>query len=287
VWGPSWCAWREGDGYSAWAPLPPECGDGRPVDVVIVDRYVPRERYVVVETRYVGEPRIHEHIEQNNVTIINRTTNITNVTYVNNRVVNRGVPVEHIQQAGGRNVEVMKVEHASDPAEARRLVAEGKAVQYTPPAIETYRNTHPLVTKAAPAHPRAEVQKPVPQYHPGENGTYEPQVRPRPVPKPQPQVERPYAPDEPRNTRQMPPNTVNKTPGEPRNAEPGDTGRPSEKARPEPREKPEPKATPEPRVRPEPKATPEPREKPEQKARPDPKAKPKPGEKPEDAKDQR
>ena len=28
VWAPSWCAWREGGGYSAWAPLPPECGDG-------------------------------------------------------------------------------------------------------------------------------------------------------------------------------------------------------------------------------------------------------------------
>src|SRR5262249_31677170 len=28
VWAPSWVAWREGDGYSAWAPLPPECGDG-------------------------------------------------------------------------------------------------------------------------------------------------------------------------------------------------------------------------------------------------------------------
>ncbi len=84
TWAPAWVAWREGGGYMCWAPLPPEVVFyGGPVDVVYVDRYVPAERYVVVDERYADQPGIRDHIVRNNVTIVNRTTNITNITIVN------------------------------------------------------------------------------------------------------------------------------------------------------------------------------------------------------------
>src|SRR5437588_733515 len=52
VWGPSWVAWREGDGYSAWAPLPPECGDGIIVTPEVADAYIPSDLYVACDERF-------------------------------------------------------------------------------------------------------------------------------------------------------------------------------------------------------------------------------------------
>ena len=75
--------------------------------MTVIDHYVPPERYVLVEERYIAEPGICEHIaERNDVTIINKTDNITNITVVNNPFVNPGVSktnVEHFN--GGHHIE--------------------------------------------------------------------------------------------------------------------------------------------------------------------------------------
>ena len=41
TWAPAWVAWREGGGYVAWAPLPPQVVFGGVFGVAVVDRYVP------------------------------------------------------------------------------------------------------------------------------------------------------------------------------------------------------------------------------------------------------
>jgi hypothetical protein len=143
TWAPAWVAWRSGGGYCGWAPLSPQCGFGVNISVGLVDRYVPREHYVFVDEHYMGQPVIYNHVVRNNVTIINRTTNITNITVVNNRVVNRGVSVEEVQRVSGRRVERVQMATATSPDEARRLRAEGKPVAYQPENIQradvTYR----------------------------------------------------------------------------------------------------------------------------------------------------
>lgn len=142
TWAPAWVAWRGGDGYCGWAPLPPRVGY-RDVDVRVVDRYVPADRYVYCEERYLGEPRIHDHFVRNDVTIINRTTNITNITYVNNRVVNRGVSVTEVERYSGRRVERVPLARAATEADVQRYRREGRPVAYQPEAIvqadEVYR----------------------------------------------------------------------------------------------------------------------------------------------------
>lgn len=136
VWAPAWVAWREGDGYCGWAPLPPQCGEGVNVNVVLVDRYCPPERYVYCDERYIGERGEDRHYERNNITIINRTTNITNITYVNNRVVNRGVEVRNVEERSGRRVERVQLAQADNASEARRLRQDGRPVVYAPPAVQ-------------------------------------------------------------------------------------------------------------------------------------------------------
>ena len=121
--------------------------------MTVIDQYVPPERYVVVEERYIGEPRIREHISvRNDVTIINKTVNITKVTVVNNRIVNRGVSktnVEHFN--GGHHIEKVQTTRVTNETEARRFAAEGKPVRYEPPVVHaTPSSTRP----ARPVGPR-------------------------------------------------------------------------------------------------------------------------------------
>jgi hypothetical protein len=119
-----------------WAPLPPQVVFGGVFGVEVVNRYVPADRYVMVDERYADDPNVHDHIVRNNVTIINRTTNITNITIVNGRAENRGVAVENVERVTGRQVQRVEVTKAQTPEDARRLAAEGRPVVYAPAAVE-------------------------------------------------------------------------------------------------------------------------------------------------------
>ena len=136
TWAPAWVAWREGGGYMCWAPLPPEVVFGGVFGVEVVNRYVPADRYVMVDERYADDPNVHDHIVRNNFTIINRTTNITNITIINGRAENRGVAVENVERVTGRQVQRVEVTKAQTPEDTRRLAAAGRPVDYAPAAVE-------------------------------------------------------------------------------------------------------------------------------------------------------
>jgi hypothetical protein len=136
TWSPAWVAWRDGGGYCGWTPLPPEACYGGTVTYVVADQYCPPERYVYVDEQYVTVVNVNQHFAQNNPTIIRNTTNITNITVVNNRVVNGGIPTQNVERATGRAVPRLAVATASSPEEARALASRGVPVHYSSPAIE-------------------------------------------------------------------------------------------------------------------------------------------------------
>jgi hypothetical protein len=136
TWAPAWVAWRDGGGYAGWAPLPPRVGYRQQINAVYVERRIPADRYVYVEQRYLAEPHVREHVVVNNTTIIKKTTNITNITYVNNRVVNRGVSVTEVERSSGRRYDTVRTTEVSSASEARRLRSEGKVVAYEPAAVK-------------------------------------------------------------------------------------------------------------------------------------------------------
>ena len=154
TWAPAWVAWRSGGGYSGWCALPPQCGIGVNLSIGLVDRYCPANRFVFCDTRYLGEVNLHDHFVRNDVTIINRTTNITNITYVNNRIVNRGVTAEVVERAGG-HIQHVDVQRATSIEDARRLRAEGKPVEYAPAQIEHADQRLAPRYQQAMAHQRA------------------------------------------------------------------------------------------------------------------------------------
>jgi hypothetical protein len=147
VWAPAWVAWRSGNGYVGWAPLPPQVGFTFGVGVqlggVDLGVAIAPAHYCFVAENAILAPSIVTVVAPptQNVTIINRTTNITNITVVNNRIVNNGVSVQHIEQVTGHAVPRMQIA-ASASASARGRVSGTQVAFYQPPAV----------VKAAQAH---------------------------------------------------------------------------------------------------------------------------------------
>jgi len=136
VWGPAWVTFRSAPGYIGWAPLPPWAEWD--------DDYGFRRRYDVVDVRFWCFVRPEGFLERrfdpyaydrrDYPTIINRTTNITNITIINNRVVNRGIDVNHIERVTHRRVERFKVADSDRPE--RTELQGNKVVIYKPAVIE-------------------------------------------------------------------------------------------------------------------------------------------------------
>ncbi len=95
-WGPGWVSWRHSPRYVGWAPLPPEALFLRGVGLSAwVDDYydIGPSSYRFVEGRNFGARRMGSVFvdQRQNITIINETTNITNITYEGDFVHNGGL----------------------------------------------------------------------------------------------------------------------------------------------------------------------------------------------------
>lgn len=104
-WAPAWVSWRHSSRYVGWAPLPPEARFSVSIGFSgWVDDYydIGPGNYRFVEGRHFGSPRLNTVFvdQRQNITIINETTNVTNITYRNN-VVHNGGPVydEQLRQS--------------------------------------------------------------------------------------------------------------------------------------------------------------------------------------------
>lgn len=136
VWGPAWVTFRSAPGYIGWAPLPPWA--------VWDDDYGFRRRYDSVDVRYwcfvrpegFVARRFDRYVydRRDYPTIINHTTNITNITIINNRVVNRGIDVNHVERETHRRVERFKVADSDRPE--RTELQGNKVVIYKPAVVE-------------------------------------------------------------------------------------------------------------------------------------------------------
>jgi len=119
-WGPAWVSWRTGGDYVGWAPLPPR-GPG----VVYEGGYIGPQvdiqfdigpaYYNFCEVRYIGEPVLRNYIAPpvQNVTYINNTVNVTNITVKNNVVYNYGPNYEVLSAHSARPIQRLNIERQS------------------------------------------------------------------------------------------------------------------------------------------------------------------------------
>ena len=121
VWAPAWVFWRYGGGYTAWAPMPPtvvwQPGVGVATQYFDWDRDLDRDCWVAVRDhdmthRYMARDIIDPW---RNSDIMPVTHQVNQIAYVNNVIVNPGVPVRHIERASGRRIEPVRIRELDDP----------------------------------------------------------------------------------------------------------------------------------------------------------------------------
>jgi hypothetical protein len=200
VWGPAWVAWQYGGGYVGWAPLPPEVGFdfrlGLRFDGFDLRAGLHPHAYVFVEERRFLEREAYRHAAPpaRNVTIIHNTTNITNITVVENRVINRGIEPERVERATGRRAKRLRV--AETQSEKSERVRGEEVVVYRPPKarLDTVR-----VDESKPGRGRAEIER----ERPGRREPPGQDERARPERSREIEVAPRVAPESPANERRL------------------------------------------------------------------------------------
>src|SRR5207302_9215463 len=116
-WGPAWVSWRTGGDYVGWAPLPPRgpgiVYEGQPIGArVDIDFDIGPDYYNFIDARFIGEPVLRDRIfaPSQNVTYINNTVNVTNITVQNNVVYNYGPDYNALSARSSRPIQRLKIE---------------------------------------------------------------------------------------------------------------------------------------------------------------------------------
>jgi hypothetical protein len=112
VWGPAWVAWRAGDDWVGWAPLPPTATWSASVGLQFgdVDRIAPSQ-WCFVENRYLVGTNVRSKVVNvaRNVSIVDRTRDVTRVGVRDGRPMNQAIDVDTIQRTTGRPVKRVQV----------------------------------------------------------------------------------------------------------------------------------------------------------------------------------
>ena len=125
VWAPAWVSWRSNDSYEGWAPLPPVAAFSVSIGI---SRWADHsydigpDQYNFVPVRDFGSPRLAEAIvpRDQNVTIVQNTTNITNIVNRNQTVYNGGPNIQTVNNAitrgGGQPVPTVVIDRRQSAA---------------------------------------------------------------------------------------------------------------------------------------------------------------------------
>ena len=148
TWGPAWVSWRRSKTHVGWAPLPPEARFEARVGIHDwSDSYydIGPTYYSFVNVRDFGARRLRTVVlpPRENITIINQTTNITNITYANNVVVNNGPDYDVVVRESAQPIRRLKLERRTDiqtgaAARTAKLNAEvsGESLRVVAPEME-------------------------------------------------------------------------------------------------------------------------------------------------------
>lgn len=116
-WGPAWVSWRTGGDYIGWAPLPPRgpeiVYESQPIGPQVdIEFSIGPEYYNFCDVRYIGEPVLRQRIVdyRQNVTYINETVNVTNITVQNNVVYNYGPDINFVSQRSSRPIQRLRLQ---------------------------------------------------------------------------------------------------------------------------------------------------------------------------------
>ncbi|HEX4697623.1 MAG TPA: DUF6600 domain-containing protein [Candidatus Udaeobacter sp.] len=170
-WGPAWVSWRTGGDNIGWAPLPPRAPgvvyQGQPIGArVDVEYDIGPQYYNFCDVRFIGEPVLRDRIypPTQNITYINNTVNVTNISVQNNVVYNYGPDYNVVNAYSARPIQRLTIEResAADLSTAARSGAltkvQGNRLLVAAPAriAKAPPNAKPPAVKAKVAQPKVE-----------------------------------------------------------------------------------------------------------------------------------
>ena len=151
-WGPAWVAWHEGGGWVGWAPLPWQvrwqAGVGLDWGVLNVDVALGPSSWYFVQARDMVDPGVRYRVApaSRNVTLIQITRNVTNYTFIDNRIVDQSVKAEKIGRAVGHTIPRYRVRQADSVEAAQGGKVRGEEfVVFRPDAVRGAKSQGRLV----------------------------------------------------------------------------------------------------------------------------------------------
>ncbi|OYV76450.1 MAG: hypothetical protein B7Z66_08895 [Chromatiales bacterium 21-64-14] len=150
VWAPAWVAWRYGDDWVGWAPMPPAAvwqpSGGFLVSTAVIERHIRPSTWVFVRERDFVRPNLarYAQIPARNVVIINYTRNTTQYRFEQHRIINRGVDISRVEHVIGRPVARQRVRDADSFRDWREHRTTSGALRlYRPQVIQAPSRAHP------------------------------------------------------------------------------------------------------------------------------------------------
>jgi hypothetical protein len=165
-WAPAWVSWRKGNDYVGWAPLPPEARFDRRTGIHNwADNYydIGPDQYCFVPTDQFSACRVETAVvpAERNVTIVNQTTNVTNVTYNNTTIVNQGPSYDELRARSRQPVERLRLERRNTvnvQAGKSGPIIRGEVIEMPAPVIaraqlpERPRNVKEMASQTVVEH---------------------------------------------------------------------------------------------------------------------------------------
>ncbi len=167
-WGPAWVSWRTGGDYVGWAPLPPRgpgyvYGGGAIGGRVDIEFDIGPRYYNFIDVRFIGEPVLRDRIfpVSQNITYIDNTVNVTNITVQNNVVYNYGPDYNTLSSYSSRPIQRLNIERqpSADLSTAAKSGALTK-VQGNKLVVAAPQKISKPATAVAPPKVKTKVAKP-------------------------------------------------------------------------------------------------------------------------------
>jgi len=161
LWGPAWVAWRYGDGYVGWAPLPPGATWHVGVGLTLGHTRMRSSSWLFVPQRQFVDHDVRSRIipPESRQQILGRTRDVTRYEPGQERqVIERGLPPDQIQRGGGVEIPRYRIEDVQKPAPPGDAIDQDAVRIYRPPITrqespEGARGTRSKATQPGNAKP--------------------------------------------------------------------------------------------------------------------------------------
>jgi len=156
TWAPAWVAWKAGQGYIGWAPLPMEAtwqdGIGFKMSPNEIAEEIRVASWAFVKQEDFPKDQLHLYVlpRTRNPLLVKDTDNITDYRALNGMIMNASLPYLELEQAIGSTIPAFEINEVANPIEATMPSLLSNTVN-------VYRPITPTTPVAAAPQPQATV----------------------------------------------------------------------------------------------------------------------------------